>query len=297
MTLWKINCMENRYPGMWHRWYRHQCVAVGWCSKSGFKLSGATCDARGWLRARTSLSRMSVGDYVVVALHGHRVGRVGQITEKHISDDEWQPLVPPSKDKPDGGVGRRLDVRWDLACGPDQRDLVVLLPEDARFTRGELRPTIAQIRSRTLDQLRQAMNNPANWIGLLPHFGSERALSEYIAAYPHHLEDGLVPHPDEKIRERMFTDRTRLDVLLLDREERPVIVECKQGQPSIADLDQLRRYMTLLREEAGREARGILVHGGARKLRDDVAKVAESNPAVEIVQYRLQVEFASSRAG
>jgi hypothetical protein len=32
--------MEDRYPGMWQRWYRHQCVAVGWYSKWGYRLAG-----------------------------------------------------------------------------------------------------------------------------------------------------------------------------------------------------------------------------------------------------------------
>src|SRR6266702_2400544 len=38
MTLWKINCMEPSYPGMWQRWFKHQCVAVGWYSGWGFTL-------------------------------------------------------------------------------------------------------------------------------------------------------------------------------------------------------------------------------------------------------------------
>jgi RecB family endonuclease NucS len=141
------------------------------------------------------------------------------------------------------------------------------------------------------------MNDDVNWVGLQSHFANENALSDYIAAYPHHLEDGLVLHPDVKVREHVFKNRKRLDVLLLDRDGRPVVVECKQGQPSIPNLKQLRRYMKLLRQETGREARGILVHGGARKLRRDVAKAASSPPRVEIVQYRLQVDFASSKAG
>jgi hypothetical protein len=29
MKLWKINCMEDEYPGLWQRWLKHQCVAVG----------------------------------------------------------------------------------------------------------------------------------------------------------------------------------------------------------------------------------------------------------------------------
>jgi RecB family endonuclease NucS len=142
------------------------------------------------------------------------------------------------------------------------------------------------------------MNDPTNWVGLLSHFKYEKALSDYIAAYPHHLEDGLVPYPNAKVRERVFTDRTRLDVLLLDRKERPVIVECKQGAPTPDNLRQLRAYMKLLRKETGRnDVRGILVHGGSRKLRREVVRAAALAPRVEIVQYRLQVDFAGSSAG
>jgi hypothetical protein len=288
--------MEDQFPGMWHRWFRQQCVAVGWCSKRGFHLVGDTDDL-GWSRTRASLNRMKVGDFVVVALRDNRVGRIGQITAKRVADDQWNPLVPPSKDRREGRMGRRIEVRWDMTCGPDDRDLVVLLPETVRFNIGERRATIAEVRSRRLDRLRRAMNDPVNWVGLLSHFTYENALSDYIAAYPHHLEDGLVPHPDKKVRERVFSDRGRLDVLLLDRDGRPVVVECKQGQPSIRHLKQLRRYMKHLKQEIGHDARGILVHGGARKLRRDVANAASSHPRVEIVQYRLHVDFASSKLG
>src|SRR5206468_8133279 len=129
----------------------------------------------------------------------------------------------------------------------------------ARFTTGELRPTIAEIRSQTLKKLRASMNDQANWVGLLS-FRYEKALSDYIAAYPHHLEDGLVPYPNAKVREKVFADRTRLDVLLLDRKEKPVIVECKQAAPAPENLRQLRGYMKSLEMETGRkDVRGILV--------------------------------------
>ncbi len=296
MTLWKVNCMEGRYPGMWHRWYRHQCVAVGWHSEWGYSLTGGT-DDRGWARARKSLQRIRIGDHVVVALQGNRVGRLGLITAMHVRDGEWDPLVPRSKHLRDGEMGRRIQVRWELSTGPDDRDLVVLLPEGTRFSAGELRPTIAEIRSVSLAALRRVMNDATNWIGLLSHFTYERALSEYIAAYPHHLEDGLVPHPDEKVRERVFTDASRLDVLLLDRDGRPVVVECKQGQPANDHLEQLRHYMARLSHETGhQEPRGILVHGGARKLPPSVARAASKAPAIEIVQYRLHVDFAACEA-
>jgi Endonuclease NucS len=300
MTLWKVYAMDDDFPGLWQQWYRHQCVAIGYAPYWGAKLHGKTKDHWGgsWHRCRKRLLQVAVGDFVVAALKGNRVGRLGQVTELHVEDDKWDETVPRSKQSPVGEMGRRINVRWDLTCGPDDRDLVVALPEGARFTTGELRPTIAEIRSQTLKKLRAAMNDPANWVGLLSHFKYEKALSDYIAAYPHHLEDGLVPYPNAKVREKVFTDRTRLDVLLLDRGERPVIVECKQGSPTPDNLRQLRAYMKLLQKETGRkDVRGILVHGGSRKLRRDVVGAAALAPRVEIVQYRLQVDFAGSSAG
>jgi hypothetical protein len=298
MTLWKIYTMEDEFPGLWQQWYRHQCVAVGFTPSRGLKLYGETKDFGGWRRARSALLQIKVGDYVVAALKGNRVGRLGAVIEKHIDDDEWQPLVPPSKEYPNGQMGRRIDVRWDLTCGPDDRDLVVALPEGARFNDAERRQTVARIHSQSLKGLRAAMNDPTNWVGLLSHFKYERALSDYIAAYPHHLEDGLVPYPNAKVREKVFADSRRLDVLLLDRKERPVIVECKQGAPTPENLGQLRGYMQSLQKETGRQdVRGILVHGGARKLRSEVIRAASIAPRVEIVQYHLQVDFAGSSSG
>jgi hypothetical protein len=288
--------MEHRYPGMWQRCYRHQCAGVGWHANWGYPLRGRSSGehAGGWERARSALLEMAAGDRIVVSLQGHRVGRIGEVTGKAIEDNEWDPLVPPSRDLPEGEMGRRIFVRWDLMTGPDDRELVVALPDGARFTQGELRPTIAEIRSVAIDNLREAMNDSANWVGLLAHFDYERALSGYIAAYPHRLEDGLLPHPNDRVRERIFNDRTRLDVLLIDRYDAPVIVECKQAQPSVADLEQLRHYMKLLQKETGEKARGILVHGGARKLRRDVVTAAIRVPEVELVQYKLDVDFARS---
>jgi RecB family endonuclease NucS len=136
------------------------------------------------------------------------------------------------------------------------------------------------------------MNNDRNWVGLLTHFDYEKALSGYVAAYPHRLEDGLLPHPNERVREKIFGDSSRLDVLLTDRRNVPVVVECKQGNPTVEHLKQIRHYMKRLRIETGIEARGILVHGGARKLPSEVAEAALRKPKIEIVQYSLEVDFA-----
>ena len=293
-TLWKIACKEDVYPGMWQRWFKNQCAAVGWAGKWGFKLNGPTEGGRGWSVARNALNEIAPGDLVVVALQEHRIGRIGEVTGKAIGDDQWEPLVPRGPQLPDGEMGRRILLRWDLTTGPDDRDLVIQIPPESVFTNGELRPTVSRIRSRSIDEVRKVMNDPQNWVGLLGRFGYERALSDYIANYPHRLEDGLLPHPNARIRELVFKDKSRLDVLLIDRNGQPVIVECKQHSPSIDSITQLRHYIERLKKETSQDARGILVHGGARKLSREVMSEAKKVPLVEIVCYSLDVEFVPS---
>ncbi len=293
-TLWKITCEERRYPGLWQRWFRQQSVAIGWEPQAGFHLEGRTRPGHGWARARNSVLSIKRGDRIIVALQGHRVARIGTVLALHVDDDLWDPFVPPGPGVPYGDKGRRIEVRWDLDVGPEDREQVVELPPERRLTSGELRPTVSKVRSQSLTALTRAMADPANWVPLWAHFDLERALSGYIAAYPHRLEDGLLPFPNERLRERMFKDGTRLDVLLVDRTGAPVIVECKQGAPTSADIRQLRRYMTRLQRETGRQARGILVHGGARKLRAEVRRAAAARPRIQLVQHTLEVGFSPS---
>lgn len=92
----------------------------------------------------------------------------------------------------------------------------------------------------------------------------------------------------------MFADCPRADVLLIDRDSLPVVVEGKQAAPSVADIRQLRHYLARLRAETGKEPRGILVHGGSRKLREDVRAEARRKPRVELVRYAIDVEFVVS---
>jgi Predicted nuclease of the RecB family len=135
------------------------------------------------------------------------------------------------------------------------------------------------------------MNNPNNWVGLITHFDLEAALQGYIAANPHRLEDGLLPYPDIKVREKVFGDKSRLDVLLIDRDERPVVVECKRDAPWPSDVLQLRHYMKRLAKETKRKPRGVLVHGGALKLSQAVSREAAKKPRVQVVRYALDVTF------
>lgn len=291
-TLWKVACQEDKYPGMWQRWFRNQCIAVGWASKWGYKLEGKTKKHRGWSRVRNILKEMKVGDFVIVALKGNRVGRLGEIIGMATGDDQWDPFVPKGPKLPDGEMGRRIFVRWDLTIGPEDNDLVIKLPASCRFLLPELRPTASRITSRSIKKVQEVMNDPNNWVSLLGKFGYEQALSDYIATYPGRLEDGLEQHPNSRIRELVFKDKTRLDVLLIDRKGCPVIVECKQNGPMPRDIKQLRHYMSrLLAETGNRKARGLLVHGGAHKLSREILREAKKKPMVEIVSYRIRVDF------
>ncbi len=293
MNYWKVYCTQEWYPGLWQRWCKNQCVALGWPPKEGWKLTGGRT-RRDWAAARNALKEISQGDWIVVQLSNNRVGRIGEVVRKRVAESAWDPLVPMSKSLPDGDMGRRIIVRWDLGVGPTDPDMVVKLPPFT-LSPGILRGTLRRLAPSEFKAVRVAMNDETNWVGLLQTFRYERSLSDYIATYPQTLEDGLQPYPSAKVRERVFRDRSRCDVLLIDRNEKPVIVECKQDAPEPNDIRQIRKYLKNLRRETGKTARGILVHGGARKLNRKVRRAVGQRPQIEVVKYSLEVDFAACK--
>ena len=88
--------------------------------------------------------------------------------------------------------------------------------------------------------------------------------------------------------------RLILDVLLEDRDGIAVIVECKQRQPSVENVRQLQHYLKQFQRAERQKVRGILVHGGAQKLRSDVRRAAGMKPAIELVQFSVGVDFSRS---
>jgi endonuclease NucS-like protein len=167
--------------------------------------------------------------------------------------------------------------------------------EDIQLGADVLRPTLRELEEKTFQVLADAMRQPDRWVGLLSHFAYEHSLSDYIAAYPHRLEDGLRPYPSRGVREKVFTDGSRSDVLLIDRAEVPVVVECKQGTPMPDHVRQLTGYLKKLRAEAPKQPkpRGILVHGGARKLPKEVqVEIENSDFNIDVLQYELNVGFS-----
>jgi hypothetical protein len=297
MSYWKVNCMEAQYPGLWQTWFLQQTVAIGW-PPPHFNLEGPTGDSA-WAAARRAAGRVNPGDRIIVQLSESRVGRIGTVTQVRISDVDWNPTVPVDAKHPEGEMGRRIDVRWDLHVGPVSPSAVAKLPVEASFRGRALRSTIVRLNEETANRIQRALADEVNWTAVHSRFASERAISEYINSFPHLLQDGLRPYPSLKTREFVFSNKRRSDVLLLDRDARLVIVECKQGAPCKEDINQLRHYMTLARNEilkpgSKRMIRGILVHGGSRKVEDAVMKFAAITPIVELIRYAVDVDFASS---
>jgi hypothetical protein len=50
--------------------------------------------------------------------------------------------------------------------------------------------------------------------------------------------------------------------------------------------------MAKLQEETGQQVRGILIHGGARKLAPEIAAEAAKHPVVDVVRYNVEVDFS-----
>ena len=292
--IWIVNCMETDYPGMWQRWFRNQCVAVGWPPGDGYRFDGdqATPPEPAWTGASRALSRMRDGDRVVVALGDRRVGRIGEITGKAVTDDEWDPLVSPGPGLPEGEMGRRIRVRWDLLTGPSDFDLVVQLPCELQvFGRSAISRKDVRLRAVVSE-----MNNPANRVSPGARFRYESAIRDFVGTFPHRLEAGLFAHPNLRVVEFSFRDGQRADVMLMDRCETTVIVECKQRSPSPSDIGQLRAYMSQFEAETGERPRGVLVHAGAPKLSPDVEADSLRDPVVDVVSYSLDVTFLRSVA-
>jgi hypothetical protein len=295
---WKIYCTERDYPGLWHTWFRDQIAAVGWGPMSGYSLREKGKQSGAWTKVKNCLLEMKPGDGLLVQLPGNRVGRVGEIVRLEIEDNQWDETVPARDDLPGGEMGRRVLVRWDLRAGPPSEDEVIKLPSDCRLTKGKARPTVAQLELAEFDSIVEACQDRHNWVSLLSTFAYERSISEYIAAFPHRLEDGLRPYPDQKAHQFVFGDQKRADALLVDALDRTVVVECKQGGPSIQALDQVRGYVKRAAKaglDRGKAIRAVLVHGGAARVPSEISDAAGLHIPVELVSYRVSVSFTGTQ--
>jgi hypothetical protein len=148
LRCWKVNCMEDKYPGLWHTWFTEQVAAIGWAPPE-FGLQKSTGDSA-WRRARNCLLRIEPDDQIVVQLKDWRIGRIGTVLRLRITDDEWDPTVP-RQEGDEGEMGRRIEVRWDLTTGPLAPQFAIQLPADVRPNMRIWRPLLAKCRARCLN--------------------------------------------------------------------------------------------------------------------------------------------------
>jgi len=291
-----VVCDDKRYPGLWQRWFEQQCAAVGWPPQSGFKLEGSSI-AQSWSTARNCLKKMRRGDVVVVQLANHRIGRIGEIVEKMVADDEWNPTVSKKQHPKYGEHGRRVLLRWDLSLGPKNPEEIVTLPEEAQIPLTYAIKAVAELPQPQFRAIVRAMRSPSNWVSMFSYFRKERALSDYVAEFPHRVKDGLKPFPEAgKITEKPLVDGTRMDVLLVDTVGNPVVVECKRDEATVGSIDQLQRYIDHVKKLTGRKhVRGLLLHGGARSLGSRVRAKLKGKRHIQVFQYSLRVDFTESR--
>jgi hypothetical protein len=298
---WRVMCQTRHHPGQWQTWFREQCCAVGWHPskwknqvhrEGGFHFDKSVpSESRAWSAARNTLSRMQAGDLIAALLPGGRLARIGEIVRCEVEDHQWNPVVRPSNSMPFGENGRRILVRWDLSVGPTDPGMVVALPQGLRDNGQH---AVSETTIQHIKRFRQASENHASWEPFHGNFKFEHALSDYIAMHPHELEDGLITHSSApKVREWTVSPGNRIDVVLEDPNGATVLVECKQNGPTVACVDQLSRYM----REVGRKhplwgrTRGILVHGGSRKVSEAVAQAARRHD-VQLVHHALRVSFS-----
>ncbi len=297
-NVWKVYCMENNWPGLWKRCYQEQVAPIGFPPPYFTFLKDSKHN--NWGKVREPLSRIKIGDTIILSLPDNRVGRIGLVTDLKVKDDEWRPLIPKSKQYENGEMGRLIEVRWDMTSGPLSHDMVVKLPSEARFHSGRLRAAIAAVPPKLYVAIQCAMKDSKNWTPASGHiFKLEQSISDFIAQHPHMLEDGMTPYPSKKVREKVFRDGSRSDVLLIDTKGNTVIVECKQGVPTIEAVNQLRGYIhNALREEQieRRKLRGILVYGGKGQVDKDVVRACAKSPRIELVSYNLNVSFGYQNA-
>ena len=73
--MWKINCMEDDYPGIWRLWFKKQCVTDGHSPEKRCLLMGGK-RRRDWIVTRNALQKIRPGDLILVALPDRRIARI-----------------------------------------------------------------------------------------------------------------------------------------------------------------------------------------------------------------------------
>ena len=275
---WIVICPERQTKGgLWRRWYREKCVAIGW-PPSSYHPDGPT-DSAGWRWARECLRKMQPGDTVIPYLQQWRVGPVGVIRTVHLADDEWKPTVSQgtytlNPDEPE--LGRRIEVEWQTQGMPSGGQ-GALIPPERRLRRPDAIYTVEELKPERHAQLVALLGDSANWVAVgdddspipdpVPSEGEapqlkilEETLQKALGRNLALIEAGLVVHAEYPLQEFM-TDVGRIDLLCVDKDKRLVVIELKAGLADDRAVGQIARYMGWVKQNLpeGPRSRGVLI--------------------------------------
>src|SRR5271166_3615926 len=281
MSYWIVVCPEPSVQGgVWARWYKDNCVAVGWPPPE-WTFEGGT-ESNGWEWTRDRLKQVKIGDKIVPFLLRWRIGPVGTVTGLQIADSEWNPTVEQGKyaDNPDEPeLGRRILVNWDIA-GMPPGGKAALVPVATRPNRPLARRTIEELLPDQYERLCSVLGDATNWVDIIttvehsteseltarpsPPPSSisllERDLQKFLSRNLHLIEAGLVPHPEYQLEEYQ-TDVGRIDLLCQDAAGRWVVIELKADWADDNAVGQVLGYMGWVKDNLpnGSSVRGILI--------------------------------------
>jgi hypothetical protein len=174
-SYWIVICPEPHVTGgLWARWYRENCVAVGWPPPE-FGLAGGT-ENSGWAWTRDRLNQMRVGDKVIPFLLKWRIGPVGTVRELRVTDGDWSPTVDEgaySRNPDQAELGRRVLVTWEQAGMPPDGK-VAIVPANLRTGGPLARHTVEELPAVQFERLCSALSDASNWVDVaVPEPGTE----------------------------------------------------------------------------------------------------------------------------
>lgn len=166
-SYWIVTCPEPKIRGgVWRRWYRENCVAVGWYPPTwSFDAQGE--DTEGWPFARNRLKRMRAGDKVIPFLLKSRIGPVGTIRAINATDVDWNPTVEKGNYRGNEGhaaLGRRILVTWEQAGMPPDGKIATVPVTHRRNGRSPLaRHTIEELSDEQFLNFCSVLSAKENW--------------------------------------------------------------------------------------------------------------------------------------
>lgn len=127
-------------------------------------------------------------------------------------------------------------------------------------------------------------------------FAAEADLRDFLAKNPNCIETDLRLYESGERKGIEFPiGDGRIDILAIDRDNRPVVIELKVGRGRNKTLGQLLYYMGWVDKNLGRgRCRGIII---AKDVPDDLVLAVQRVPGVSLLRYTLSVTVEAVHTG